>query len=188
MDNVRHASPPKQRGTSRRTARRSRKGGWRSPSGLTWTEVKDISRLAHAADFNVYLDIMPCEGSDQQRKRWCVDVVRKLGQSLKRRGRPHIGVTTFEKSSAASLHGHHICRIEKRDFDLLDRYSNETIVARSFVRSRLSQVVAYRTKQRLPLSPTFEAVTNHQRQKGAPIRGRRASFTRAAREFLASLQ
>ncbi|MEW9838359.1 hypothetical protein [Mesorhizobium marinum] len=136
----------------------------------------------------MYLDMMPCEGSDQQRKRWCVDVVRKLGQSLKRRGRPLIGVTTYEKSSAVSLHGHHMCRLDVRDFDLLDRYSDETVVARSFARSRLAQVVAYRTKQRLPLSPAFEAVTNHQRQKGAPIRGRRASFTAAARELLASLQ
>lgn len=188
IDRMRHISPPKRRGTSRRKDRgKKRKGGWRSPSGLTWSEVKDISSVAHAARFNTFLDIMPVSGTDQQRKRYCTLVVARLGQSLKRRGRQHVGITTYEKSSVASLHAHHMCRLEKRDWDLLTRYDGEIVRADTFPLSRVGQVVRYRTKQRLPLSPDFEKHTNHRRQRGSPIRGRRASFTKAALTLLQAL-
>jgi hypothetical protein len=173
--------------TNPTTQRHRSKGGWRSRSGLAWSEVKDVTNVAHAARFNTYLDIMPVAGTDQQRKRYCALVVARLGQSLKRRGRQHVGVTTYEKSSTASVHGHHMCRLERCDWDLLQRYDGHIIRAGTFPLGRLGKVVSYRTKQRLPLSPDFEERTNHRRQRGAPIRGRRASFTNAARTLLQAL-
>ena len=175
MDRVRHTSPPKVRGTTgRKDRRKKRKGGWRSPSGLAWSEVKGVSSVAHSARFNTYLDIMPVSGTDQERKRYCALIVARLGQSLKRRGRQHVGVTTYEKSSVASLHAHHMCRLEKCDWDLLQRYDGEIVRADTFPLSRLSQVVRYRTKQRLPLSPEV-------RKKHQPSATTRRTNSRSAR-------
>lgn len=156
--------------------------------GLEWGVVKQISALAHDAQFNVRLDIMPPSGTDAQRKRFISRKVAHLGQSLKRRGRNHVGVTVYEKRPGIDLHGHHLVRIEPKDLDLLQQYRDAIVKPLKFSRREINDKVDYATKQRLPLSPEFEKNCSHQRQAGSAIRGPRASYTAAARSIIETRQ
>ena len=89
-------------------SKRSHRGGWRSYSGIQWAEKRLIHELAHRARFNVALDVRPpegFEGSEQDRKRWCRDRIRALGQALKRRGQKWIGVTIWEQNDETHRQG-----------------------------------------------------------------------------------
>lgn len=174
--------------TTKPRKKRKLLGGWRSHSGLTWAEVKEISALAHRVGFNAVLDIMPTEGNDAQRKRYISRLTARFGQSLHRRGADHVGVTIYEKSDSVDLHGHHLCHIDRANMDVLDNaQSGDVVRARAFSRSEQRDVVGYCTKQRLPLPPAAEKAIKHRREKGAAIRGPRWSPTKAAREILIDL-
>lgn len=168
--------------------RRKKTGGWKASSGLQWKTVKEISALAHEAEFNVRLDIMPRSGTDAERKRSVSRVVAHLGQALKRRGREHIGVTTYEKSDTVDLHGHHLTRIEPKDRDLIAKYDGSVTHVITFPARERADRVNYATKQRLPFSPEYEKNSPHKRQAGAPIKGPRVSYTGAAKLIVEELE
>lgn len=161
-----------------------RKGGWRSYTGMHWAEKRLIHALAYRARFNVVLDVHPpegFEGSEQERKRWCRDRLRATGQALKRRGQKWVGVTIYEQDPGTHLHAHHLCRVEPRNLDVIDRFDDgSTILSLRLNRQNFDNAIGYRTKQRLPLGDEIEAEVchsrNNRRQKGSPIRGRRVTF------------
>ena len=162
-------------------------GGWRSSTGLTLAIVRDISDLAHHADFNVMITIMPIGGTDADRKRCISREVAHLGQAFKRRGQLHVGVTIYEKSSTADLHGHHVCHVDKANLELLKKFDGKVVHVRLFQAGGRADVIAYCTKQRLPQAPGFERTIGHRREKGMSIRGPRWSTTLAARGVLLDL-
>lgn len=152
---------------------------------MPWAEVKAISQLAHIAEFNVRLDIMPDEGTDAERKRFISRKIAHLTQTLKRRGRRHVGVTVHEKTATADLHGHHLFRLEPSDFDILASYDGTIIRPLKFRRDQREEKVNYATKQRVALPPDFEKTIKHRRQRGVAFRGKRVSYTEAALALMA---
>ena len=159
-----------------------KQGGWPSSTGLRWGDVKAIYELAHQAGragyrLNHLVSIMPESGDDMERKRSCARIVGHLGQALKRHGRPHIGVTVYEKDGCADLHAHHLVHIPKSEKKLLAHLSERREI---HIRRAASTDVGYVTKQRLPLSPDFETRISHWRKKGARIPGKRWTATAAA--------
>lgn len=171
----------------RRSRRHKGKGGWPTSKSLKWSDVTDISALAHHASLNVLLHIMPTTGSDGERKRHIALLVARLGQALHRRGKEHVGTTVYEKQMNADLHAHHMCRIEKCDECVLANYDGYVVDVERVPRSKLYERVAYITKQRRPLAPELEKVSTHRRQRSLPIKGPRFSHTRAAKQILLDL-
>jgi hypothetical protein len=169
----------------RRSRRHKGKGGWPTSKSLKWSDVRDISALAHCASYNVLLHIMPMTGTDAERKRHIARIVAHLGQALQRRGQEHLGTTVYEKKDDADLHGHHLCRIEKGNECVLAKYDG--YIVRVEIILKLYERVAYVTKQRRSLPPEFEKVVAHWRQGGMPIKGPRFSHTRAAKQVLLDL-
>lgn len=170
-----------------------RKGGWRSRTGMHWSEKRLIHELAYRGWINLALDVHPpegFEGSEQERKRWCHGVIRKFGQALKRRGQKWVAVTVWEQDEGSHLHAHHLCRVEPRNFDVVDRFEDgATLVSLRLNKNNFGDAIGYRTKQRLPLGDEIEAELcksrNNRRKKGSPIRGRRVTFHEDAQKVIA---
>ena len=167
--------------------RSRRKGGWRTSKSLKWVDIEDISALAHRANCNVLLHIMPTTGNDAERKRFIANVIAHLGQALHRRGQEHVGTTVYEKQPGVDLHGHHLCRVEKANKRVLANYDGYVIDVELVPRSKLGERVAYITKQRRPRPPELEKVSTHRRQRSLPIKGPRFSHTGAAKQILLDL-
>jgi len=171
----------------RRSRRHKCKGGWPTSKSLKWSDVRDISALAHCANYNVLLHIMPMTGTDAERKRHIARIVAHLGQALQRRGQEHLGTTVYEKKDDADLHGHHLCRIEKGNECVLAKYDGYIVRVEIIPRLKLYERVAYVTKQRRPLAPELEKVSTHRRQRSLPIKGPRFTHTKAAKQILLDL-
>jgi hypothetical protein len=163
-----------------------RAGGWPSSPSLPWKDVKRIDALAHEAErcgcrLTHLITVMPDPGDDMGRKRECARIVAHLGQSLKRHGKPHVGVTVYEKSAGADLHAHHLVHIPRGEFALVERLHAPPMV---HVRRSAPTDIGYITKERRPLPPEVEAHVKHRRKKGAPIPGKRWTATSAALELI----
>ena len=131
---------------------------------------------------NVLVTINPgCDNDDAERKRYCSRKIAHLGQALKRRGQPHIGVTTFEKELQGELHAHHLLHVRPQNFDVLARIADGISI---HFRTAAMTDPAYITKHRLPGSPEFEAYAGHKRRRGAKITGQRVHYTQAAKTLL----
>ena len=158
---------------------RGKRGGWRSSTGLTWTEVKEIHRLDFVArsaryPLNYLVSVMPETGDDQERKRSCSRLIAHLGQHLRRHGSPHVGVTVYEKASSADLHAHHLVHIPPRKTAVLEWIRSRPEM---HVRRAVESDPGYVTKERLPLPPDCEARVCHNRRRGLRIPGKRYSGT-----------
>jgi hypothetical protein len=158
---------------------RGKRGGWRSSTGLTWTEVKEIHRLDFVArsaryPLNYLVSVMPETGDDQERKRSCSRLIAHLGQHLRRHGSPHVGVTVYKKASSADLHAHHLVHIPPRKTAVLEWIRSRPEM---HVRRAVESDPGYVTKERLPLPPDCEARVCHNRRRGLRIPGKRYSGT-----------
>ena len=168
---------------------RKRKGGWPTPTGLTWTQVKEITDLCHRLrsagyPLNWFISIRPPDDivSDAERKRDCYRRAGRLADKLRRRGVEVLAVRCFEKPLYGKLHLHALVHVPRHLQDEFAGWGDGTIT--HIKRAKLWHV-GYVTKERHPLSPDFEKVTPHLRQKSAPFRGQRWSLTPAARTLLA---
>lgn len=171
--------------------RRKKKGGWQPTRCLDWQDVKEAKHVSKSCSMNCSIDIMPCNGTDIERKRLIQKLSAHLGQSLNRRNRAHIGFTVFEKGGPKNslLHAHHILRVENEDRDVVKRLANRHppgVIKVEWLQNAtaLSTKVNYVTKQRKILSPEFEKRNGHTYQKSPkPVPGRRISYTNAARSI-----
>lgn len=177
----------KRLGAGPRKRKTKRKGGWPSRTGLNWGEVQQVFEFVKVArtarnPLTALVTINPGgDDDDAGRKRFCSRKIAHLGQALRRRGQKHVGVTTFEKEVNGKLHAHHLVHILPRNMDILQRMADGEII---HFRKSVPTDPAYITKHRLPGSPEFEAYVGHKRRKGAPIRGQRSHYTRAAKDLL----
>jgi hypothetical protein len=143
--------------------RRKHRGGWRSTTGLRWPEVKqihEIHKLARQAGlpFNVFGSLrLPDDLTATQGKRVISRAVAHLGQTLQRRGQPHVALTVFEKRPGDRLHAHYLGHVERDNRDVVDRwtaaYNARHGIDAAVVTAAHPKGMGYITKQRLPLSP-----------------------------------
>jgi hypothetical protein len=189
-----HRAPPRPKEAVPKTKRRRRKkGGWRARAGLTWAQVKEVfefAKLARQAGFplNAFITIKAnwrCS-SDQERKRDISQKIAHLGQAIKGRGRAprqshFVGTTAYEKERNGVLHAHMLVHIE--DFAFAEQCADGDIIQ---VKRAKPYHLDYITKQRLPLSPDFEAAHGHRRQPSERIVGVRLSFSTDAKALIAS--
>jgi hypothetical protein len=124
--------------------------------------------------------------TDQERKRDLSRKIAHLGQAIKGRGRTprqahFVGVTTYEKKLSSVLHAHMLVHVE--DFAFAEQWADGDII--KVIRAR-PRHLPYLTKQRLPLSPDFEATCRHRRQAGEKIVGARLSFNADAKALIAA--
>ena len=186
--------PSKAQGASLKIKRRRRKrGGWRARAGLTWAQVKEVFELAQLArragvPLNAFVTIKADKrcSTDQERKRDLSRKIAHLGQAIKGRGRTprqahFVGVTTYEKKLSSVLHAHMLVHVE--DFAFAEQWADGDII--KVIRAR-PRHLPYLTKQRLPLSPDFEATCGHRRQPSEKIVGVRLSFSAGAKALIAA--
>ena len=187
-------APPRRKGAAPKTKRRKRKkGGWRARAGLTWAQVKEVFEFAKLArqaglPLNAFLRSKPTRrcSTDQERKRDLSRKIAHLGQAIKGRGRTprqahFVGVTTYEKKLSSVLHAHMLVHVE--DFAFAEQWADGDII--KVIRAR-PRHLPYITKQRLPLSPDFEATCGHRRQPSEKIVGVRLSFSAGAKALIAA--
>ena len=178
-------------GSKRRAAQRlrKRKGGWPTTTGLTWTQVRQIDDLCHRLrsagyPLNHLVTIQPPDdiSSDAERKAYCYRRAGRLADKLRRRGVEVLAVRCFEKPLYGKLHLHVLAHVPRHLQDEFSGWGDGTII---HIKPAKLLHVGYITKERHPLSPDFEKVTQHQRQKSAPFRGQRWSLTPAAKALIA---
>jgi hypothetical protein len=167
-----------------------RAGGWPSSPSLPWEDVKRIHALAHEAErcgcrLTYLITVMPDTGDDMGGKRQCARIVAHLGQSLKRHGKPHVGVTVYEKSAGANLHAHHLAHIPRSEIALVERLHAPPMV---HARRSAPTDIGYITKERCPLPPEFERQVTHQRKKCQRMPGKRWAATSAAVALIEPMQ
>lgn len=166
------------------------RGGYQPTKYLSWDNVKDAKYLTMKYRLNVSLDIMPPEGTDIERKRYIAKKVAHIAEAIKRRrGKAPITVIVFEKGGPQnrSLHGHVLMRVERRDYDIIDRKADGVIIKAAFLNTAAAREAKanYITKQRRPLSPDFEARQQHRYERNpAPVPGKRISFCKYAKALL----
>jgi len=166
-------------------------GGWQDTKFIEWYECKAVMRFVQLARINAHVTIMP-EYRDSHKNKKCIQkITSRIGQAIKRRGRAHIGLTTFEKGGKrdADLHGHHIMRVPYRDRDILERLEslefNGTIeVSWRTTHSGRHEAATYITKQRKGNSKKIEARIsryNHRYEENVQsVPGKKISLTKAA--------
>jgi hypothetical protein len=137
---------------------------------------------------NTFFTVKPDRrcSTDQERKRDISKKIAHLEQAIKGRGRAprqihFVGVTVYEKKRSGVLHAHLLVRVE--DFAFAKQWADGEIIN---VRRAKPYHLAYITKQRLPLSPNFEATCEHFRQAGEKIVGVRLSFSADAKALIAA--
>jgi hypothetical protein len=181
--------------TSRAKKKGTGKRGRKPTKYLEWHEVKAIIQLVYETRINAVVDIKPpfeIEG-DMPRKQFIQDFTRRLFQALKRRGQKVIAATIYEKGGPndAPLHAHVLIRIEPKNRDVLERFADLPVIRCEWLDTVADAraKAKYRTKQRRPLSPEFEAVNGHTYQKDVkPVPGVKLSLTRAAKALMADLE
>jgi hypothetical protein len=174
---------------------RRKKGGWKALAGLWWDEVKEVFSFAEAAAWAgkplSFVTVRPCdtalEADDTLRKRNLCNKAKDIIQAIGGRGKvprqPAVpAVTVYEKRPGSFLHAHMLAHVAPGN-DALARVSDGTII-RS--RPAVPSDAGYLTKQRLPLSPEFEATTTHKRQASVKIPGPRRSFNADAVALMAA--
>jgi hypothetical protein len=168
---------------------RKRKGGWPTTTGLTWTQVKEITDLCHRLrsagyPLNWFISIQPPDDilSDAARKRDCYRRAGRLADKLRRRGVHVLAVRCFEKPLYGKLHLHALVHVPRHLQDEFVGWGDGTKI---HIKKAKLWHVGYLTKERHPLHPDFEKQIQHLRQKSAPFRGKRWSLTPAARALLA---
>jgi hypothetical protein len=171
--------------------RRRKKGGWPARAGLKWTQVKEVfefAKLARQAGFplNAFFTIKADQrcSTDQERKRDISRKIAHLGQAIKGRCRAQrqihfVSVTVYEKKPSGVLHAHLLVHVER--FPFANQRADGEIIN---VKRAKPCHLAYITKQRLPLSPNFEAVCRHFRQASEKIVGVRLSFSTDAKALI----
>jgi hypothetical protein len=173
-----------------REAPSRRKGGWTPSKFLEWADVADAHWLVDQYGLNVSLDIMPDQGSDQERKRFIQQKTNRLGEAIsRRRGEWPIGFTTFEKGGPDNrdLHGHHMVKVDRRDFDVIERHADGEIVRASILKTRTDRLAkaGYITKQRRGGKAASGPLSQHRyEQSPAPVLGKRISWTKTAAAIL----
>ena len=167
---------------------RKRTGGWPVTTGQTWAEVKEIDDICHrlrsvGRPLNRFVTIRPPDDivSDAKRKAYCYKRAGRLCQRLRRRGVEIVALRVFEKARNGQLHIHILVHVPSRFQDEFAGWGDGEL---THIKPASPQHVKYITKQRHPLPPDFEKVTQHLRQKGAPFRGKRWSLTPAAKTLL----
>ena len=165
------------------------KGGWPSSPHLAWADVKAIDDVVHemarrgCAPTHL-VTIMPSAANDSSRKKECTRKIAHLGQALKRHGKPHMGVTVFERPTHADLHAHHLIHTPRGEFSTVERFHWPPRVHVQRVR-KLDGIVDYLTKERRHLSPDFEARIKRRWARGQQVPGKRWTMTTQARELIA---
>jgi hypothetical protein len=146
--------------------------------------VKRIDALAGAARRNrTSLNVLctlrgRLDLPENESKRQIVRQTAHLGEALKRRGQPHIGVTVFEK--APHLHGHHLVYVDPENDDVVATYADQT---EFHARPADRYAPEYITKQRRWLGPRFE--TGRQWEpSGGEVPGKRYTMTTAAEALI----
>jgi hypothetical protein len=184
---IQHPPAPTPKHLTRISGKRGRRrGGWPSSPSLSWKDVQAIHEIAHRAgrsrlEFTHMITIMPDSGDDVERKRESGRIVGHLGQALKRHGKPHVGLTVYEKSLGGDLHAHHLVHIPAGEEGLVYRLHD---LPKVHVRRVTTKAVGYVTKERAPLPPSHEAHNPHRRKKGARLPGKRWTATSAARRLV----
>jgi hypothetical protein len=167
--------------------------------------VKQVSALDYLARsaglIPLFVTIRAPKGEPAAKgKRFIAKRLGHLGQSLQRdtrsrRGQPHIGMTVYEVAPDEShLHAHHIVYLTRRaDMKIVARWADVFEPKRTGKRHDVTMHarpaclndIGYMTKQRLPLSPDFEANTTHRRKPGGFIPGPRWALTKHFRAMAA---
>jgi hypothetical protein len=167
--------------------------------------VKQVSALDYLARRAGLIPVLvtiraPKEEPAAKGKRFIAKKLGHLGQSLQRdtrsrEGQPHIGMTVYEIGpDEGHLHAHHMVYLTRRaDMKIVARWADMFEPRRTgkqhdvtiHARPACSTDIAYMTKQRLPLSPDFEANTAHRRKPGGFIPGPRLTITRHFRAMAA---
>jgi hypothetical protein len=171
----------------------TKEGRLADTKGQTWAQVKEVfefANLARQAGFslNAFITIKAnwrCS-TDQERKRDISRKIAHLGQAIKGRGRTPrqvhlVGVTVYEKERNGVLHAHMLVHVE--DFAFTEQWAVGDII--KVIRAK-PRHLPYITKQRLPLSPDFEAGCGHRRQPGERIVGVRLNFSADAKALIAA--
>ena len=148
----------------------------------------EFAKLARQAGFplNAFVTIKADKrcSTDQERKRDLSRKIAHLGQAIKGRGRTprqahFVGVTTYEKKRSGVLHAHVLVHVE--NFAFARQWADGDVT--DVIRARADHL-DYITKQRLPLSPDFEATLGHRRQPSEKIAGVRLSFSADAKALI----
>jgi hypothetical protein len=179
--------------TTKTPRRRRKKGGWKALSGLTWSEVKQVSEFYHAAlaaglrivFVTIRCGIAAVETDDKLCKRWLCRKIGHIrdavcGRGKARRQPDFVACIVYEKRPGSFLHAHMLAVIARGN-DALERLSDSGIVQ---WRPAVASDPDYISKQRLPLAPDFEAQIMHKRQASVKIAGARLSFTADAKAFM----
>jgi len=177
-----------------RQVRKRKSGGWKALKGLRWKEVELIHVLVKKAaeagmPLNRFVSIRPTPSvlakGDAFTKRWLCNKSKHVWQTV--RGRKVIRqpsvpcLTVYEKDTGGALHCHQLVH-QAQGNKALEGIGDGRVVN---VKATMKDVhLGYITKQRLPLSPEFEATTNHKRKSSDPIRGVRMSLNRDAKCLL----
>jgi hypothetical protein len=174
---------------------RRKKGGWKALAGLWWDEVKEVFSFVDAAAcadkplsfVTLRLYDAALEADDRLCKRNLCNKAKDIIQAIGGRGKvprqPDVpAVTVYEKRPGSVLHAHMLAHVAPGN-DALARKSDGHVVSS---RPAVPSDAGYLTKQRLPLSPEFEATTTHKRQASVKIPGPRLSFNADAVALMAA--
>jgi hypothetical protein len=167
---------------------KKRRGGWPPTRWLAWDDVKEIVSIIHELTRLGFapthlITIMPHEGNDSDRKRFCTRETAHLGQALKRHSAVHVGITIFENSATADLHAHHLVHVPRGERATVERRHRPPEVHVRRIRT-LEAVLRYLTKERRHLSPDFEERIRRRWQRCRPVPGKKWTMTRKAKELL----
>lgn len=174
--------------------KKARRGGWQATSRIADDERRRLSSFAHAIEANCLITVMPDTGDDRQRKRSISRTIANVGRDLKRRGRPHYGVTIHEKTFDADLHAHHLCWLDPTDRSITEKFDGSIVNVVFFTARQRAEMTAYASKQRRWLHPEAEARAKkclgrcYKYQKGAPFVGQRVSWTKAAKALMTEIE
>lgn len=170
--------PPK-----RITSKKRKQGGWRSTTGLSWAETRQIlsgsKRLKHQGfALNRFITLVPPLSipEDSERKRWCDRRYSAIRTKMIRHGLPMIALRVFEKEVDGLLHLHMFVHLPRRHETLLDNFNRRPEM---MVLPTAPEHLTYVVKQRLPLSPEMESEVRKslRRRPGAPFPGKRWGFS-----------
>jgi hypothetical protein len=152
---------------------------------LRWDDTKDIRLAVQEGKLNVKIDIYPIEGTDLKRKQQIQYTVRKLCQSLKRRGQAIIlYVLVYEHGGPKQrpLHAHLMVRVERKNLDIIEKMHSEYSHCEIYQTARERERSArYICKQRKSLN-NIDGGKFEERQKRLICVTRRAALTSRARK------
>lgn len=204
----------KQRISGKRKQADRRTGGYRTTKCLTHDEYRSAKDGANAIvnagyRWSILLSIRPQEHlTDRQKQNRIQKVLSRFGEAIKRRGLPYISMRTYEKKrEVGSLHGHALIYVPKEHLDIVKRiadlfepfdkkYNCEAgsieIHAEVIGKTQddLRNAILYVLKEHQWAGPGNDGAGSRRKfyEKGAPIKGRRISFSKDAKDILSLYQ